>query len=151
VIGADAVIYQNLEDLKDACASLSPRPNQKFEVGVFCGKYITPVQEGYFEHLDQLRGTRKKEAEIDSARQAIVAGVADGSAVKAALAAAAASKINPRASQEVAQLSALVNGTSINTNVATTNGGSHHEEQEDPSPRRAQDISLHNFNDHEDS
>ncbi|KAH8695870.1 nucleophile aminohydrolase [Phaeosphaeriaceae sp. PMI808] len=40
-IGAEEVIYQSLEDLKAACADLSPRQPQEFEVGVFCGKYVT--------------------------------------------------------------------------------------------------------------
>jgi len=55
-IGAEEVIYQGLDDLKSCCAKLSPRETQDFEVGVFCGKYITPVPEGYFEHLEDLRG-----------------------------------------------------------------------------------------------
>ncbi|KAI0999908.1 Amidophosphoribosyltransferase [Podosphaera aphanis] len=56
-IGADDVIYQSLEDLLAACAELSPRgPDQKFEVGVFCGNYVTPVNSEYFEYLERLRG-----------------------------------------------------------------------------------------------
>jgi amidophosphoribosyltransferase len=30
-----------------------------FEVGLFNGKYITDVPDGYFEHLSQLRGRKK--------------------------------------------------------------------------------------------
>ncbi|KAI9880538.1 MAG: amidophosphoribosyltransferase [Pleopsidium flavum] len=55
-INADDVIYQSLVDLEAACAELSPRMNQRFEVGMFCGKYVTPVSEGYLEHLDRIRG-----------------------------------------------------------------------------------------------
>ncbi|KAI9871859.1 MAG: amidophosphoribosyltransferase [Pleopsidium flavum] len=55
-INADDVIYQSLVDLEAACAELSPRKNQRFEVGMFCGKYVTPVSEGYLEHLDRIRG-----------------------------------------------------------------------------------------------
>jgi amidophosphoribosyltransferase len=55
-INADDVIYQSLADLEAACAELSPRKNQRFEVGVFCGKYVTPVSDGYLEHLDKVRG-----------------------------------------------------------------------------------------------
>lgn len=36
-IGAEKVIFQTLDDLKAACAEISPRKNQAFEVGVFCG------------------------------------------------------------------------------------------------------------------
>ncbi|KHJ33990.1 putative phosphoribosylpyrophosphate amidotransferase [Erysiphe necator] len=56
-IGAEDVIYQSLEDLIAACAELSPRgPNQNFEVGVFCGNYVTPTNAKYFEQLQCLRG-----------------------------------------------------------------------------------------------
>lgn len=61
-IGADEVIYQDLDDLKACCSELSPRPTQDFEVGVFCGKYITSVPDGYFEHLDALRGKTRSSA-----------------------------------------------------------------------------------------
>ena len=56
------MIYQDLADLKAACAALSPRDpaTQEFEVGVFCGKYITPVDDSYFEHLERARGLRRK-------------------------------------------------------------------------------------------
>ncbi|KAI1633773.1 amidophosphoribosyltransferase [Biscogniauxia mediterranea] len=61
LIGADEVIYQDLNDLVDACAELAPNGAEtKFEVGVFCGKYITEVPPGYFEHLDEIRGKKRK-------------------------------------------------------------------------------------------
>ncbi|KAI0003931.1 amidophosphoribosyltransferase [Xylariaceae sp. FL0662B] len=62
-IDAEEVIYQDLDDLKEACASLSPPggPTQ-FEVGVFCGSYVTPVPNGYLEHLNENRGTKRKHA-----------------------------------------------------------------------------------------
>jgi amidophosphoribosyltransferase len=63
-IGAEEVIYQELKDLVDACAELSPRDpkTQEFEVGVFTGCYVTKVPEGYFQHLNQLRGSKLKVA-----------------------------------------------------------------------------------------
>jgi amidophosphoribosyltransferase len=78
-IGADDVVYQNLEDLVEACASLSPRDpkTQKFEVGVFCGKYVTPVDDSYFEHLERIRGESKKMKMMESARDAVLHGTAD--------------------------------------------------------------------------
>jgi amidophosphoribosyltransferase len=76
-IGAEEVIYQSLADLKAACAELSPRgPTQEFEVGVFCGKYVTPVTAGYFEHLEQIRGESRKMKVLEKAKEAIIHGVA---------------------------------------------------------------------------
>lgn len=61
-INADAVIFQDLEDLNAACmeAAEGPTKVQDFEVGVFSGKYSTEVPEGYFEHLSNLRGNKDK-------------------------------------------------------------------------------------------
>ena len=76
-IGAEEVIYQSLADLKASCAELSPRgPTQDFEVGVFCGKYVTPVTDEYFEHLERVRGQSKKLKVWESAKEAILNGVA---------------------------------------------------------------------------
>jgi len=75
-IGADSVVYQTLDDLKACCAELSPRENQQFEIGVFCGKYVTPVTDGYFEHLEQVRGKSKKLKVLDAAKEAVIHGVA---------------------------------------------------------------------------
>ena len=75
-IGAEEIIFQTLDDLKASCAEISPRPNQKFEVGVFCGKYVTPVTEGYFEHLEQIRGESRKLKVLESAKEAVMHGVA---------------------------------------------------------------------------
>ncbi|KAL2162613.1 hypothetical protein VTH06DRAFT_6449 [Thermothelomyces fergusii] len=63
-INADEVIYQDLDDLKSACMEAAPNGRvTDFEVGVFCGKYQTPVPEGYFEHLNESRGKKRKMAE----------------------------------------------------------------------------------------
>jgi amidophosphoribosyltransferase len=77
-IGAEEVVYQSLDDLKAACADLSPRDpkTQTFEVGVFCGKYVTPVSDGYFEHLERVRGQSRKLKILDAAREAVIHGVA---------------------------------------------------------------------------
>lgn len=65
-IGAEEVIYQSLEDLQAACAELSPRgSDQKFEVGVFCGNYVTPVTSSYLEKLQNHRGERQCSTLLD--------------------------------------------------------------------------------------
>lgn len=70
-IGADRIIYQSLPDLQDACAKASPRKDQQFEVGVFCGKYVTPVEDGYLEHLESVRnGVEKIENQQQSCQTA---------------------------------------------------------------------------------
>jgi amidophosphoribosyltransferase len=86
IIGADDVIYQTLSDLETACAALSPRDpkTQKFEVGVFCGKYVTPVDASYFEHLERIRGESRKMKVMESAREAVVQGVAGETEVRMA-------------------------------------------------------------------
>jgi hypothetical protein len=63
-INADEVIYQSLEDLKAACIEAAEGESKvkDFEVGLFTGKYITEVPEGYFEYLSQLRGKKGKTA-----------------------------------------------------------------------------------------
>lgn len=53
-IGADDVIYQTLPDLISACTGENPDITQ-FEVGVFTGEYVTGVENGYLEHLDEIR------------------------------------------------------------------------------------------------
>ncbi|KKA31071.1 hypothetical protein TD95_002570 [Thielaviopsis punctulata] len=56
-IGADEVIYQDLQDLCDACAEASPASGPKaFEVGVFNGQYVTDVPPGFFDRLREARG-----------------------------------------------------------------------------------------------
>ncbi|KFZ19364.1 hypothetical protein V502_03698 [Pseudogymnoascus sp. VKM F-4520 (FW-2644)] len=78
-IGAEEVIFQTLDDLKASCAELSPRDpaTQEFEVGVFCGKYATPVTDGYFEHLERLRGESRKMKVLEAAKDNVLNGVAD--------------------------------------------------------------------------
>ncbi|KAK3988188.1 phosphoribosyltransferase-like protein [Cladorrhinum sp. PSN332] len=50
-IAADAVIYQDLEDLKAACTEAAEGDSEvkDFEVGVFCGEYKGEVPEGFFD------------------------------------------------------------------------------------------------------
>ncbi|GAO16354.1 hypothetical protein UVI_02049890 [Ustilaginoidea virens] len=63
-INADSVIFQDLDDLNAACVEAANGDGdgavQDFEVGVFSGKYVTEIPEGYFEHLVSLRGKKGK-------------------------------------------------------------------------------------------
>lgn len=82
-IGADDVIFQTLDDLKLSCSEVAPEgPVQDFEVGVFCGKYATPVTDGYFDHLEALRGETKKKKVIESAKESVLKGTASEEEVK---------------------------------------------------------------------
>jgi amidophosphoribosyltransferase len=79
-INADDVIYQDLDDLKAACLEVTPDGKvEDFEVGVFCGKYKTAVPEGYFEHLNQSRGKKRKMAEGAAVATGATGGVGAGS------------------------------------------------------------------------
>ncbi|KAF2223513.1 amidophosphoribosyltransferase [Elsinoe ampelina] len=127
-IGADDVVYQNLEDLEKACAVLSPRgPGQKFEVGVFCGKYVTPVDDGYFDHLEKVRGERGRMKIMEGAREAVR---------------------NGGATEEEVRI-AMSGGTNGVNGHGPYEEGVRHDAERRPSPvvRSSQDISIHNLND----
>ncbi|KAH6897452.1 amidophosphoribosyltransferase [Thelonectria olida] len=63
-IQADHLVYLSLDGLKEACMNAAGKDCEveDFEVGVFSGKYVTGVPEGYFEHLSLLRKNKKRKA-----------------------------------------------------------------------------------------
>lgn len=59
-IGADLVIYQELQDLVDSCREYNTEIKQ-FDCSVFTGEYVTGgVDEGYIERLERLRSDNAK-------------------------------------------------------------------------------------------
>ncbi|PMD35446.1 amidophosphoribosyltransferase [Hyaloscypha variabilis F] len=139
-IGAEEVIYQSLADLKAACAELSPRgPTQEFEIGVFCGKYVTPVTPEYFEHLERLRGENRKMKVLEKAKEAIIHGVAGEKEVQMVTQGA---KVDLNG-----QVVPKTNGTSKTVNGDANGHARRKREREDsatPPVRDRHDISLHN-------
>ena len=65
IIGADGLIFQDLQDLVDAVAEGNPEI-KLFETSVFNGNYVTgDVDQEYLEYLDSLRSDdSKKQLEI---------------------------------------------------------------------------------------
>ncbi|KAI4718561.1 Amidophosphoribosyltransferase [Aureobasidium sp. EXF-10727] len=143
-IGADAVVYQSLKDLEESCAEASPRPNQKFEVGVFCGTYVTPVSDDYFEHLERMRGDAKKLKVMESAREAVRQGTAGEEEVRMA---ASGVKVDRQGNVVPANEGNKAQATAVSK--ITADG-----EDEEKRPkgglmhRGSQDVSLHNLNDY---
>lgn len=147
------MIFQNLEDLEKACAEASPpnmisREHPKFEVGVFNGRYVTPVAPGYFEHLEKVRGESKKMKLMESAREAVANGSAGREEYEMAT-----NGFLIKDDGSVEPLSPPTMDQNSEHNVTEvqeqTNGKRQRESSGDtPSPRERMDISLHNFGDY---
>lgn len=141
-IGADSVIYQSLEDLREACrmaAKESEAVNapSDFEVGVFCGTYVTPVDETYFEHLEHIRGrTRRQKVEAE-ARRAVASGTAGPQQLKVA---ANGAMVNGNGKVVAAERDSHVAMPEINN--MTKQG-----DDESLSVKTRMDISMHNIAD----
>ena len=58
-IGADWLIYQDLDDLIASVQEGNPNIKE-FECSVFTGKYITPLNDGYLENLENTRDDSSK-------------------------------------------------------------------------------------------
>lgn len=60
MIGADGLIFQDLQDLVDAVAEGNPEI-QKFETSVFSGSYVTgDIDQRYLDYLESLRSEDSK-------------------------------------------------------------------------------------------
>lgn len=60
-IGADGVIYQDLDDLVEACRG---QDVSEFEVGVFTGQYITGVEDSYLDYLETIRALNQRQRDF---------------------------------------------------------------------------------------
>ena len=154
-IGADKVIYQNLDDLKAACAEAvipgaRPRDYHDFEVGIFCGKYVTPVDAAYFTHLEQVRGESRKMKVMESAREKVANGSATEEEIEMAIQGVEVNE-QGRVVPASPRTQATTNGLSNGVRKLSMNGGSSRHRKsldgEEPSPTNSQDVSLHNLND----
>lgn len=141
-IGADSVIYQSLDDLKKACIvaatdSGAVDPPNDFEVGVFCGSYVTPVDANYFKHLEQIRGqTRKLKVEAE-AKRAVAMGGANMQQLKLAT---NGGIVNGNG--QIVPLEASTPSLSVKPTDNVVDA-----ENESPSVQSRMDISIHNMGD----
>ena len=142
-IGAKKVIFQELDDLKQACVQALAkgevgREGQEFEVGVFNGQYVTPVPMGYFEHLERIRGETKKMKVMESAREAVANGSAGTEEIQMATNGV---EVNDDG-QVVAAMPPSASGTPrVN--------GTHRANGDRVVPRNRMDIGIHNQADFE--
>ena len=59
ILGCDWLIYQDLKDLEDAVSGPKHRI-EHFDSSCFDGKYVTGIEPGYFERIQQLRSDEAK-------------------------------------------------------------------------------------------
>jgi amidophosphoribosyltransferase len=60
VLGADRLIYQDLDDLVAACKEGNSQIT-RFDTSCFSGKYVTGVEDGYLEELQNRRSDAAKQ------------------------------------------------------------------------------------------
>ncbi|KAJ9659068.1 amidophosphoribosyltransferase [Neophaeococcomyces mojaviensis] len=145
-IGADSVIYQSLDDLKEACnmaarESGAANAPSNFEVGVFCGTYVTPVDHAYFNHLEQIRGQSRKLKVEAEARRAVAFGIAGVDQLKVAANGAVVDgegKVKPAEPADPT------------LRIMHAQNHVHNYEAESPSVKTRMDISIHNMGDFPD-
>jgi len=113
---------------------------------------VTPVDDDYFEHLERVRGETRKQKVMQRAREAVMQGVAGAMEVQMAAKGVevdqqgnvipAEDEADGEADGEVAR---MVNGDGERRHERQGRSGSDAQVR----VRESQDISLHNFNDHD--
>lgn len=141
-IGADSVIYQSLDDLKEACCIAAREHGganapSNFEVGVFCGSYITPVDRAYFEHLEQIRGQSRRLKVEAEARRAVASGLAGPQEIKLA---ANGATVDENGRVVPAEPTSVTVKIPEHNNMTST-------QDESPSVKTRMDISIYNMGD----
>ena len=58
-IGADALVYQKLEDLEASVTEENPALT-KFDTSIFTGEYVVPPAKDYFEDIEKQRSDDAK-------------------------------------------------------------------------------------------
>ncbi len=108
---------------------------------------MTPVEPGYFKHLEQVRGGRRKPKTIEGARNAVASGAAGKGEFEVAT-----NGVHVTDHGEMAPASRSPTPTSTtlrHDNHPNANGKRRRQSNEDMSlPRDRMDISLHNFGDY---
>jgi amidophosphoribosyltransferase len=66
-LGADRLIYQELDDLISACREGNPEIT-RFDTSCFSGEYVTGVEDGYLEDLQSRRSDQAKQEKSHQAR-----------------------------------------------------------------------------------
>ena len=59
LLGCDWLVYQDIEDLEAAVREGNPEL-QRFDSSCFDGQYVTGIEPGYFERIQQLRSDEAK-------------------------------------------------------------------------------------------
>jgi len=73
IIGADRLIYQDLDDLIKAVMKKGKSKVERFDTSVFNGEYVTgDVSHQYLEQLELLRSDNAKQAREEEATNAAI-------------------------------------------------------------------------------
>ncbi|KAL8962427.1 MAG: hypothetical protein Q9183_005160 [Haloplaca sp. 2 TL-2023] len=147
-VGADEIIFQDLEDLKGACSDAvvtktAPVMPRDFEVGVFCGKYVTPVDPEYFKHLEEVRGETRKMKVLEKAREAVANGSANNEELEIAAHGVKGLETNGAGASSL--------NDPKTDSVPHTNGNTRQRNRsaaEESLPKQRMDISIHNLGDY---